>query len=335
MLKTNILITGTGGCGVGEGVYKSLCQFEEYRLFSCNSSDNSLFLFNNAEDSFIVPVATTENYYKTIVNICRQHQINVIIPGSEHELLVLVNHRETFRKNGITILANTNTVINTFNNKWETFVALKSQSIKTPDSTLDIKDGDFFKRNSFPLVIKPVVGNASKNVFVVNHKAELECIANYLIMKNVPFVVQEHIGSADEEYTISVLSDFSGNYIGSIVFKRILAGGFSQYIECEKFPELDDIAQNIASKVNSKGPLNIQCRIMNGELYVFEINPRFSGTTSLRAMVGYNEPDVLLRRHLFQEEIPSHFRYDTGFITRGLSETAISPEMTSRVQFMT
>ncbi len=28
---------------------------------------------------------------------------------------------------------------------------------------------------------------------------------------------------------------------------------------------------------------------------VFEVHPRFSGTTSLRADVGFNEPDMLIR----------------------------------------
>jgi carbamoyl-phosphate synthase large subunit len=59
---------------------------------------------------------------------------------------------------------------------------------------------------------------------------------------------------------------------------------------------------------------------------VFEINPRFSGTTSLRAMVGFNEPDLLIRRHVLQEKIEPHFKYGSGIIVRGLSELLINPE---------
>lgn len=77
-----------------------------------------------------------------------------------------------------------------------------------------------------------------------------------------------------------------------------------------------------AKEMASRGPLNIQCRKVEEKVYPFEINPRFSGTTSLRALVGYNEPDILVRKHVLREEITS-IDYKKGVITRGLSELYI------------
>lgn len=293
MSKYNVLITGTGGCGVGEGLYKSLMNIDKYTIFTCNSSNNSLFIFDLPERSFIVHKANDENYCEVILEICKNNNIKVIIPGSEHELVVLVENRELFEEEGITIFANTNDVIKTFDSKWETFLSLKRLGIKTPDTTLNINDHEFFERNSFPVILKPIYGNGSKNIFVIESREELDCMAKYLDIKGVDFVVQQYIGNAEEEYTISVLSDLDGNYLGSIVFKRLLASGFSQFIECESFDELDLTAQQIAKLVHSKGPLNIQCRLVNGVLYVFEINPRFSGTSPFRALLGFNEIDIL------------------------------------------
>lgn len=48
--------------------------------------------------------------------------------------------------------------------------------------------------------------------------------------------------------------------------------------------------------INSKGPLNIQCRMVDNELYVFEINPRFSGTSPFRTLFGFNEADILVTK---------------------------------------
>ena len=42
------------------------------------------------------------------------------------------------------------------------------------------------------------------------------------------------------------------------------------------------------------GACNVQLRIRDGKPYVFEINPRCSGTTAARALVGFNEPSVIL-----------------------------------------
>ncbi len=292
----NILITGTGGCGVGEGIYKSLKPLKRYNVFACNNSDNSLYLFDELEKSFIVPNADHEHYSNILIEICQKHNIQTIIPGSEQELVVLVNNREQFSNKDITIFANTSDVIKIFDNKWETFLKLKSLNINTPNTTLDVCDEKFFENNSFPLIIKPVYGNASKNVFVINSKEELKCISDYLNLKKISFVIQEHVGTANEEYTISVLSDLSGKYLGSIILKRILTGGFSQFVECERFEKLDQIAKKIAISINSKGPLNIQCRMQNGLLYVFEINPRFSGTSPFRTLLGFNEVDILYRK---------------------------------------
>jgi carbamoyl-phosphate synthase large subunit len=295
-LKTKVLITGTGGCGVGEGLCKSVMQLDLFDIFTCNSSENSLFVFDNENNSFLVPYAAKENYCEVILAICLNNGIKIIVPGSEQELVVLVKNRIFFENHSIIIFANTESIINTFDNKWDTFIKLKSLSINTPDTTLDINDKSFFERNSYPLVLKPIFGNASKNVFIINSYIELECITTYLNHKKIDFVIQEHIGSSNEEFTISVLSDFNGEYLGSIVLKRVLAAGFSQFVECEEYNELDIIAQNIASKIGSCGPLNIQCRIKNNELYVFEINPRFSGTSPFRAMLGFNELEILHKK---------------------------------------
>ena len=78
----NILITGTGGCGVGEGLYKSLEPLEKYNIFSCNSGDNSLCLFDKLNKSFVVPLANDENYISIILKLCKEHNIETIIPGS-------------------------------------------------------------------------------------------------------------------------------------------------------------------------------------------------------------------------------------------------------------
>ena len=92
-----------------------------------------------------------------------------------------------------------------------------------------------------------------------------------------------------------------------------------------RFPEVTEACERIAKSLDARGAINIQCRFVDGEVLVFEINPRFSGTTSLRAMVGYNEPDLLVRHHVFGEPYQPRFAYEEGTILRGLSETFVPP----------
>jgi carbamoyl-phosphate synthase large subunit len=41
-------------------------------------------------------------------------------------------------------------------------------------------------------------------------------------------------------------------------------------------------------------------------------------------MVGFNEPDLLIRKHLFNEEIEPSFRFDSGLIIRSLQENRVN-----------
>lgn len=303
MKKTNILITGTGGGGVGEGVFKALLNIQSYNLYCTNNSRNSLFVNDFPSRSFIVPTASQHNYCEVLLDLCKNHSIQVLIPGSEPELVVLTKNRNLFLKEGVIVLSNSDEVIDTFDNKWFTFLKLSQLGINTPDTIIDENDHSFFHRNSFPYIVKPIVGNASKNVFVVNNQEELTCIVKYFNLKSIPYVIQQFIGTMNEEYTISVLSDFEGNYLGSIILKRLLSGGYSQFVECDEFPMIEEEAINVSKLIHSTGPLNIQCRLENGKLNIFEINPRFSGTTPFRALMGFNEVETLIEKEIFGRNI--------------------------------
>jgi carbamoyl-phosphate synthase large subunit len=153
------------------------------------------------------------------------------------------------------------------------------------------------------------------------------------------------VGTPEQEYTVGVLHDMEGNYINSIAVKRAFTGQLNVRMSVAnvtknaelgtrllissgvsqgaigRFPEVTSQCKEIAKAIGARGPLNIQCRLVRGAVKVFEINPRFSGTTSLRAMVGYNEPDVLMRVHLFGETVKTDFTYQEGYILRKLVET--------------
>ena len=48
---------------------------------------------------------------------------------------------------------------------------------------------------------------------------------------------------------------------------------------------------------------------------IFEINPRFSGTTSIRAICGHNDPDIVIRNRIFNEDF-FQVEYKKGLVLR-------------------
>jgi carbamoyl-phosphate synthase large subunit len=85
---------------------------------------------------------------------------------------------------------------------------------------------------------------------------------------------------------------------------------------------LQTTAERIASAIGSRGPINIQARVRNGELIPFEINPRFSASTYLRAMAGFNEVDIFIR-HLAGNAQSSIGEVRPGYYLRSLTETDV------------
>ncbi|MDX5415594.1 MAG: ATP-grasp domain-containing protein, partial [Alphaproteobacteria bacterium] len=123
---------------------------------------------------------------------------------------------------------------------------------------------------------------------------------------------------------------------GSIALKRVMdaklsvsykgrggliSSGYSQgYID--DFPELRAQAEHIARSIGSHGPLNIQGRVRDGVLVPFEINPRFSASTYLRALAGFNEADIMLRFMAYGER-PGPLHIKRGWYLRSLTETFV------------
>jgi carbamoyl-phosphate synthase large subunit len=106
----------------------------------------------------------------------------------------------------------------------------------------------------------------------------------------------------------------------------VVSSGVSQGVVAD-FPVVADQCREIAEALDSRGPLNIQLRLVEGKVFVFEINPRFSGTTSIRAMAGFNEPDILLQSELLGMTFEEPFHPKPGRLVRRLHETFTPDEL--------
>jgi carbamoyl-phosphate synthase large subunit len=136
-----------------------------------------------------------------------------------------------------------------------------------------------------------------------------------------------------------VLSLPEGRVAGSVALKRIfdsklsvlsktkagvISSGYSQGL-IDDFPELRAAAERIAIAIHSEGPLNIQGRVRSGKLIPFEINPRFSASTYLRALAGFNEVDVYLQ-HVINGIPVSPAALKVGYYLRSFEEVFVSKD---------
>jgi len=343
--KINVLIAGVGAGGNGFEILKALKASDiDYNISGCDVAKNNLG-FCKTNKQFILPPANDPRYLHELVKICKNEKIEVIFTGSEPDLKAVSENRKIFEDMGIFLPLNSKEIIELCMNKKETFKKLNDEGFPTPKTISIEKSEDIHTIDFFPVVIKPYIGGGgSNNTFIAQDIEELTFFCNYILKYGGKPLIQEYMGSFENEYTVGVLSGHDKQPISVVGLRRFILSGLSNRIKIRSLSNPDDllvissgISQGeiiiddnlseqciaIAMRLGSVGPLNIQCRYVNNKVYPFEINPRFSGTTYIRALAGVNEPDLFIKKYLLNQEIPLMPRPNPGIILRGLEEVFI------------
>jgi carbamoyl-phosphate synthase large subunit len=345
----SVLVTGVGGGSHGNEVIKALRLADTpYHIIGVDMSPTSLGLYQT-DASYIVPPARHSEYIEVLLELCRGKGVQVLIPGSEPELKVVSAHRQCFADAEILILINDPGVIDLCMDKWSTMRFLAENGFNVPQSVLLEREDDCAKVERLPVVVKPAVdGGGSNLAFIAQDHEELSFFARYILKAGGRPMAQEYLATPDDEYSVGVLTTLAGELVGSLAVRRYILSGLSNKMKIqgrtsgytghtlalssgisqgviEDYPEVRGECERLAKILGSKGPLNVQLRVVDGKVYTFEINPRFSGTTAFRALAGYNEPDIMIRHHLLGEMVgPVSYTY--GVVMRGLVERFIRPE---------
>ncbi len=342
MEQIRVMVTGVGGGGNGEQLIKALrLSDKNYFLIGADITPVSKGLFQ-VDRRRILPPATDPGYIDALLHVCKEEGVQALFTGSEPELKKISEVQDMIREQGIFLPMNPQSVIETCMDKSKTMAFLDEHGFSHPSSVTIREEADFEKVTNFPAVMKPSIGGGgSANVYLAQDAEELRLFGTWMLHIYSEFIVQDYIGNAECEYTVGVLSDMEGNLINSIAVKKnimtalsnrlkirshytgellVISNGISQG-QIGRFPEVTSQCETIAQALGSRSAINIQLRYVDGKCYVFEINPRYSGTSSFRAMVGYNEPDIMIRKYLLGESITPHFSYKEGYIMRGLDET--------------
>jgi carbamoyl-phosphate synthase large subunit len=347
-----VLITAIGGIGPGEQVLKALrlAAPGRYLLIGADANPHCP-QFTRVDQAVTIPRADAPEFLDAVLAVCDHMNIRALFYGCEPELRIYSKHRQKFADRGVLVPLNPASVIDIASDKIATAKFLTARGFSCPRSFKVRNAADLAEIDWFPVVVKPDVGSgASVNCFIAQSPRQLAAVAAYLELQGASFMVQEYVGTPDAEYTVGVLHDLDGNFVNSIAVRRelksslnirlsarnvtgrnelgpvlVLSSGVS-HGHVDRFPEVTRQCEAMAAALGARGAINFQCRLVDGRAMVFEINPRFSGTTSIRAMMGYNEPDLLLRRHLCGEALPVRFPYRSGMVLRSLAETLMPEE---------
>lgn len=306
MRKKNVLVTAVSG-DVGNSILKCLqpeVAPEVGQIYGCDIYRYPCGM-NKVERCFQVPPCKEEEpYLRALLNIAEKYHIDVIVPSNEQEIAVLSRRRDVIEAQGIRLLLHDAAVYDAFFDKKKTQELLQSLGLPFLPTW---RAAEYQEQGTFPLVLKDAFSCGSKSLRIAHDEAEL---ARWVDRKGDQ-IIQRCVGTPDSEYTVPVFSGDGGRHVVALPLRRILSkAGYTSFIELAR-PEYQEkifaICTKIAAHIKLRGSIDLQMREENGVFYVFECNPRLSGTVNFRRQLGFEDARWWLQS-LSQEDLTILFQ---------------------------
>ncbi len=282
-----ILVLGVGG-NVSQGILKALALSPiRHKVVGGCISPLAAGLYT-VDRAYVTPPAREPAFLDWLIATCRNDGIHAVMSGVEPVISVLAIHADDIRgKTGAVPIVSSPAHIEIGGDKLKTCEWLRAHGFNYP-AYAPSDDKDLVRKladeRGFPLIAKPRHGRSGAGIIEIRDRRDLEYAAG-----RPDYVIEELLGSMDEEFTAGCFCDTEGRVRGTLVMRRELQQGTTVRALIGDFPEVRAEAVRIAAALKPMGPCNIQMRMSRGRPVCFEINMRFSGTTPLRARLGFNE----------------------------------------------
>jgi len=302
-----IMFTSSGG-GLSAELRKRILNGNRYniKILAVASQDKpNAKIFCNYFS--VVPNGKDKNYFKEIEKLVNKYKVNLIIPCSDEEALVLAKKRNMLETADCVLACADYEILKIISNKVKTYNVLKAHKIKVPqynevNSIKELKSNVIkYLENKGSVVIKPAEGRGGRDVSVISKNYENDgsisinnFMENYISNYNdlFPLIVMERL--FDPIYDVDMLA-YNGKLVKSVVRKRLNPNNPNEGHIIENLSNL----HNLAEKLSNIFELNwlYDCDIMMddlGEPIILEINPRPSGSIAIPVAAGINFIDAMI-----------------------------------------
>lgn len=241
-----------------------------------------------------IPKANESGYISSLLNICREEKVEVLIPLYEGEFEILSDSRDEFKIIGTLLLLSNVKILDICKDKRKTYEYYLNCQINIPKVYYESEISDIITYGDIekmPLIIKPRDGMGSANIYKVNNMKELKFFKEYV----VDGIVQEYIEG--KEYTVDVLTNLKGEpvYVVPRIRLEVRSGEVVKSVTSKDEKIIEETLKVIkhlnklkdSNEFGVIGPLTIQFfKKANDEIYLLEINPRFGGGVPLSFEAG-------------------------------------------------
>lgn len=307
MKDINVCLTSVGRRGYLVDYFKKELMHGG-KVIACNSDIHTTAM-QRADVCYQTPLIYSDDYISTLLQICKKEKVSILLSLFDADLPVLAKHRADFAELGVKLVVSDVDVIAICNDKWKTQEFLERLELPTLLTSLDVHD-ERIKRallEKKEIIIKPRWGMGSLAIYDAKTAAELDVLYkkvkadiedSYLRFEAKEdrercVLMQEKIEG--EEFGLDVINDLDGNYITTIVRKKMgMRAGETDVATIVNVERLYDIGRIVATHLRHIGNLDMDVIQSNGQYYIIDMNARFGGGYPFSHMAGVNLPKAIL-----------------------------------------
>lgn len=288
--RQRVLITGMGG-PAGISVLRGIAA-DPLDVYCADIDPFAAGLYLvPPERRIMVPRGDSPHFVGAVMDACREHAIDVLVPTVDSELLPVAEARAEFEAAGVALVNPSADTLRMCLDKWE--LHQRCQGVVRVPATA-VLSGEFDPGAiELPVIVKPRSGSGSRGIRLIGARGELEAIP-----RDGTQLVQEHLPGP--EHSLDVLARQDGRVLAVVPRERLkVDSGIAVTARVTRDDALESFGATVAERIGLVGVGNVQVKqTAAGEPALLEVNPRFPGSMPLTIAAGVNMPALAVREAL-------------------------------------
>lgn len=329
----NILLTSVGRRSYLVKYFKEALAKEkiEGQIFAANSSSLST-AFLEADGTIVTPLIYDDSYISSLLTFCKKNNVQAVMSLFDIDIPMLAKNKRVFESNGIQVLVVDYDMAVRCNDKYAMVNMLDNNGISVPKTYITIDDAiSAIAKNElrFPVIIKPRWGCGSISIHFANSIEEMKVLYGITLRDiNDSYLKYESSQSIDnaiiiqevvqgDEYGLDVINDIHGNYINTIIKKKIaMRSGETDCAKTVVNEQLRDLGHQIAKVTRHPVIVDVDVILQDNQPLVLDINARFGGGYPFSHLAGVDLPRAVVRWLSGKDECDKFCKAKSGIIAQ-------------------
>jgi carbamoyl-phosphate synthase large subunit len=293
-------VSGVGG-NIAQGIVKGLrTRPGAFRIIGLDALPDNVG-FHMVDRGVIMPRIGEPRYVDALMTALREHRVELYLMGVDVEIRVVSALRGYIeQETACQVVVSDDAFVQRATDKLSTAEMLTELALPAAKTLPgDTVFGVAAEQLGLPFLVKPRRGHGARGVRLIKSTTDLD---EQMPRVGASHCFQEYLPG--DEYTCALLYDRNGSLRDWVCFQRRLQYGMTMEARVVTIEALNGLIRRFGERRRCVGPINLQIRQnREGTHTIFEINPRFSGTTAFRVACGFNDPLRVALHYLRDEPI--------------------------------